>query len=242
MKEYPICPKCGQNKCRIIKGVCQFCYINEYTKLHRKRKYPSSDKIIITDLQKEFISGCLLGDGCISNIKYGRKSPSFGIDRMFSDIEYARWQYSFIQNLCSRDLSIRDRYNKTTQKTHKCCTIQTRYIPQLLEIRNLWYLNEIKIIPTNLKLTKLIMQIWYCDDGSLEKFNSGSFRIKFSTHGFSIEENMFLIDLLNEKYNIKSSLHKDKDKFKICINSNYAPIVFDDLKKDFPNGMQRKLL
>lgn len=236
---YQECPKCKRNKFRIIKGLCQSCYTSLYNKNHFVRKRPGD--VLLTEIQKEFLTGCLLGDGWLSNLKYGRRNPSFGVDRKRDDLEYLKWQFSFIENLCSRPISLRDRYNKTTKKIKKHCCFETRFLPSLLEFRKLWYPNEIKIVPLSLQLTKLIMQIWYCDDGSLEVMPSSNYRIKFSTHGFSKCENLFLISLLEERYNTDFSLHKDGNQYKICAGINSAPIVIADLKDNFPLGMERKM-
>lgn len=239
MKQHPECPKCERNQFRIIKGMCQSCYVTDFNRKRFVRKHPKN--VVITDLQNEFITGSLLGDGWISNLKYGRKSPNFGIDRKQDDLEYLKWQYEFVSSLCLRPIILKDKLNKTTGDIQKHCLFETRFLPSLLEFRKLWYPNDVKIVPANLKLTKLVMQIWYCDDGSLEVFDSGNFRLKFSTHGFSKDENMFLIYLLQDRYNEDFSLTKDGDKYTIRANTKAAVVVIKDLEEEFPPGMERKL-
>lgn len=239
-----ICPLCQKNKYRIIRGICQNCY--NLARHHNNidgynTKLINTNSIILTPIQDEFITGSLLGDAWVTNLKYGRKSPSFGIDRKQEDLEYLEWQYGFVSNLCLRPIVLKDRFNKTTKKTHQHCSFETRYLPSLLNFRKLWYPNDIKIVPSKLKLTKLIMQIWYCDDGSLEIMDSGNFRIKFSTHGFTKDENMFLISLLDNRYNEKFSLVPDGDKYTIRANVKVAPVLIKDLTDNFPPGMKRKL-
>lgn len=204
------------------------------------RKYEKD--ILLSPMQIEFMTGCLLGDAWLSNLKYGRKSPCFGIDRKLDDLEYLKWQFSFVNNLCGRDIILKDKYNKTTKKTQQHCTFETRYLPSLLELRKLWYPHDIKVIPSDLKLSRLIVQIWYCDDGSLEKFSNGNFRIKFSTHGFTKDENIFLIDLLKDRYCEDFSLGKDRDKYIIRADTKTAPVLYEDLKEGFPPGIERKML
>jgi hypothetical protein len=232
------CSLCEKPACK--RGYCNSCYTVLLRNGFLKRKFEKD--LSITDLQKEFMTGSLLGDAWISNLKYGRQSPCFGIDRKQGDLEYLIWQYEFVSNLCSRQITLKNKLNKTTGKTQKHCLFETRYLPSLLEFRKLWYPDEIKVVPSDLKLTKLIMQIWYCDDGSLEIFESGNFRIKFATQGFSKDENIFLIDLLKDRYCEKFSLHKDKDKWRICASSKVSPVVIEDLKDGFPPGMERKMI
>lgn len=52
---------------------------------------------------------------------------------------------------------------------------------------------------------------------------------------------MFLINLIDDRYNIKSSLHKDRNKYRICVGSKFAPIILNDLKCEFP-PMDRKII
>lgn len=221
------------------RGYCN----SHYTVLLRngsiKRKFEKD--LLLTDLQKEFIIGSLLGDGWITNLKYGRKSPAFGIDRKQDDLEYLKWQFSFVENLCSRDIVLKDKYNKTTKKTQKHCSFETRFLPSLLEFRKLWYPNDKKIVPNDLSLSRLIMQIWYCDDGTIEKYDNGNFRIKFATNGFTKDEVIYLIDLLEDRYNSEFSLNKDENNFRIVATTKTAPILMEDLLVDAP-PMVRKFL
>lgn len=59
--------------------------------------------------------------------------------------------------------------------------------------------------------------------------------------GFTKDENIFLIDLLKDRYCEKFSLVKDGTKFTIRANTKAASVIIDDLKEEFPPGMQRKL-
>lgn len=194
----------------------------------------------ITDIQNEFITGSLLGDAHLTNLKYGRKSPSFSIQRKIADIDYLVWEYTFLNKLCSREIYKKDRYNKTTGKTIKQCGFDTRFLPCLLPFRQKWYPNGIKIVPQDIKLSKLIMQIWYCDDGSIEIISKNSFRIKLCTHGFLKEESEFLIELLKERYDEKFYLCKDGKHFFIRTNTKGSRAMLLDMKEGFP-PMPRKL-
>lgn len=231
------CLLCEKEACK--RGYCNSCYTVLLRNGSITRKFEKD--VTITNLQKEFITGSLLGDGWISNLKYGRKSPCFGIDRKQNDLSYLEWQYKFVDNLCSRPILLKDKFNKTTKKTQKHCLFETRYLPSLLEFRTLWYPNDIKIVPPSLQLTKLIIQIWYCDDGSLEVFDSGNFRIRFATNGFSKDEVLFLTDLLKDRYNSKFAINKDGKNFRIVAPTETAPILMEDMKEHFP-PMERKLI
>lgn len=231
------CSSCDKNACK--RGYCNTCYTVNLRNGSIERKFKK--EVELSSTQIEFITGALLGDAWLSNLKYGRKSPCFGIDRKLDDLDYLKWQYQFVENLCSRPWITKDKYNKTTKKTQQHCLFETRYLHSFLELRKLWYPNNIKVVPDNLSLSRLIVQVWYCDDGSLEKLDSGNFRIKFATNGFTKDEVIFLIDLLKDRYNSDFSLNKDDNNFRILVPTSTAPILMEDLKQDFP-PMPRKLI
>ena len=239
-----ICKRCNKPATSLRRlYYCKNCYVTLMSKGELKRKYPVN--VDITNLQKEFITGCLLGDGYLSKLSKS-KNPSFGIDRQLKDLKYLKWQYDFIKNLCSCPIHISDRLNKTTGRVRHHCSLWTRSLPSLLELRHKWYPNGIKIIPPDLKLSKLIMQIWYCDDGSLEthistKNRPNSHRIKFATHGFAEQEIKFLIKLLEDRYQQSFSIAKDRDRFTIRAGVNTTKVLLADLKENFPPGIERKM-
>lgn len=235
------CPKCHRTKYRIIKRLCQSCYSIEFNRCKFVRKLSDPKTIVLSDFQKEFLTGSLLGDGWITNLKYGRKNPAFGVDRKQDDLGYLKWQFNCVKNLCSRSFVLKDKYNKITNKIQKHCLFETRFLSCLLELRKLWYPNNVKIVPSSLTLTRLVIQIWYCDDGSLEVFESGSFRIKFATNGFSKDEVIFLADLLKDRYCADFSIHKDGSNFRIVASSKTAPILMKDLANDHP-PLSRKFI
>lgn len=60
-------------------------------------------------------------------------------------------------------------------------------------------------------LTPISLVLWLMGDGS--GMRDGGFKI--ATHSFSIEDNLYIIDLLKEKYGLKVTLHKHGNK--VCI-------------------------
>lgn len=59
------------------------------------------------------------------------------------------------------------------------------------------------------------LAIWYMDDGS----NNGD-GITLNTHSFTVEEQKLLQNLLLNKFQITTTLVKDRSKFKIAIGSH----------------------
>lgn len=161
--------------------------------------------VILTEFQKEYLDGLMLGDGNLhlSKNKDAAKNPFLSIVRSIKDIEYLRDNLKVFQNLCTenfKDVHQASIFDKRTNKNYYNCKFSTRYLPCLMPTYNRWYFNGKKIIPNDLKLTPLTCSIWFYDDGSLEKSkkNNGRLKLKLSSHSFTKEENLFLIKQMNE--------------------------------------------
>ena len=75
------------------------------------------------------------------------------------------------------------------------------------------------------------------DDGS----NNGS-NITLNTHCFSNEEQEMVQDLFYRKFGIKTSLVKDRSKFKIAIGYNESPKFMEIVKSHIISSMSYKIV
>lgn len=94
------------------------------------------------------------------------------------------------------DISYNMYYDKRTNKNYERYSFKTYVNEGFTEIYNLWYKNNVKIIPKNLKLNKIICLIWYIGDGSLVTSKRTQY-IKLATNCFTKEdqENILLPQL-----------------------------------------------
>lgn len=127
-------------------------------------------------------------------------------------------------------------------KEYGAVKFNTLSLPCFNVFRELFYNSDgIKIIPSNLEdlLTARGLAYWYMDDGY--KTVKGLY---LSTESFTIEENNFLVEILQNKFGLACSVHKhtnghriyipstSKDKFVELVKPYVLPIFYYKLDLD----------
>ena len=92
---------------------------------------------------------------------------------------------------------------------------QTRQLPCLTDIYNLFYINKIKIVPNNIYelLTPVALAHWIMGDGSA--VNKG---LVLCTDSFSLEQTILLLNVLVIKYELDCTLWKQSSGWRIYIS------------------------
>lgn len=206
--------------------------------------------ILLTDKVKQILVGTLLGDSTIS--KYRRDCESVKIlnsrvstTHSIKQKEYVKYLQELInqENLkCNYTEDLKEHHSKINNRTivtfGQCSLSTTRNIV-FNSWRDLWYPNNIKIVPRELVdtyLSPLAIAIWFMDDGSK---NNCSYYLH--TEGFSIEDVNFLRGLLNSKYNINTCLHSMRGKPTIYISAKSRNVFTTLILPYVCNSMKYKL-
>jgi ubiquinol-cytochrome c reductase cytochrome b subunit len=87
-----------------------------------------------------------------------------------------------------------------------------------------------------LYLTPLALAIWIMDDGT---YHGSSVRI--ATNCFNLNEHEILIKIFKDKYNINTTLHKNRDNYQIYIKKESLPLLIDYVLPYFHLSMYYKL-
>ena len=182
----------GSNKKSVLRQLKRY----EIVANHAQRKFEDIKKVPLTDFQKEFLFGTLLGDGCIG--KHGRinKAYRFFIGHCEKQVEYLRWKHKIIEGLSSKILKrIDKRGNSIMYNFH------TLTHPDLEFFEKFFYINRVKIVRPELEqyLTPFSLAVWFCDDGSCYR-KKGKFSL--ATDGFSLEDHLILKNIFKNKFNI----------------------------------------
>jgi hypothetical protein len=216
----------------------------------------------LSNIQQSVLIGLLLGDGCLFLGKSNR-NPLLSVARAEKDLEYLKWQYEIFKDLCSdKGIIISNKLDRKTGKTYKVFKFRTRALPVLKPFYDLWYPNKKKVIPSNLELDKISIAVWLCDDGCIRLKNGRNGKIgpalqlKLSTNSFSKSEVTILKNKLYDRYNFEFKICHDslnwykKRNPNYIINNDYnfflktftkgTDIIFNDIKDNFPPGMERK--
>ena len=172
--------------------------------------------IILSDTQIEVLNGALLGDGHLTHIDKNRNSCLSYTSKSKQHVKYVM-DY-FTDYITNEGLAYRQVYDKRTLKVYENYKFRTQMNETLTIIRNKWYINRIKIIPTDLILTPLTCLIWYIGDGCLMKNKN---YIKLSTHCFTYDELQNIIIPQLKQFDAKLSL-TDKTQYYVYIPRKFV--------------------
>ncbi|HUC95472.1 MAG TPA: LAGLIDADG endonuclease [Candidatus Saccharimonadia bacterium] len=169
----------------------------------------------LSSVQSAILVGSLLGDGTLRR-QGNRKNALFEVNHSHKQKEYVDWKwqhfhkYILTQPKARKSNGFRIAYRFTTQS-----------LPIFTEYYRWFYSNgKGKEIPTNLKLNKLSLAVWFMDDGSM---SYSSFYL--NTQQFSLSEQEFLIKLLLKTFGLNSALNRDKKYFRLRINNESSKLM-----------------
>lgn len=185
----------------------------------------------LSQTAREVVWGCLFGDGSLVKLKPFKQMGKGGqmrickyrhyrlqIRHSSKQREYAEWLYSYLFPLCPglREYKFADKRNG---KIRFVIDLVTRTHSYFSRLRKYFYPKGKKAIKRKLlnKLTPLGLAVWFMDGGT------GSFkrnRVWLSANCFSLEEQKIIQDYFREKWNIKTSIVKERNQYKISFNSD----------------------
>lgn len=176
-----------------------------------KYKYETLRQIPITDIQKQFIVGTLLGDGCLyQDNKRSNYKLSFG--QCDKQKEYFDWKIDIMKPFipCFRR-SIDKRGNSIMWQ---CSSISH---PDFNQFGDTFYdADRTKIIPFDLEryLTPLALATWIMDDGSLNAYVN----MRICTMSFTEQEHYRLQAHLKNKFNLESKVMGLDNRLYLSLN------------------------
>ena len=157
----------------------------------------------LTERQKAIIVGCLLGDGAMRC----KTNALLEINHSIKQREYVEWKYNELKEIVST--KPHKRFGNAGRIAYR---FTTKSLPELTEIYRRFYSGTKKIIPDNLKIHPLSLAVWFMDDGCK------SYRaIYLNTQKFSPIEQADLRSLLKQQFDIKATLNKDKEYYRLRI-------------------------
>lgn len=154
------------------------------------------EKYSFTEEQMDFINGLLLSDGTIS-----KKSCALKVNT--SSYEFAKFIYDNLPSeiWCDSCILKQERIDNRTKKTYTTYRLYTHANEAFKDLRNLWYVNDKKVVPENLIINKKVLLNWYLGDGCLSQnhIKKITHLIKLCTNSFNETEiNKILLPQLKE--------------------------------------------
>lgn len=125
--------------------------------------------------------------------------------------EYFDYVLSFFLPYCVNDYKPQSRTvrDNRTKKTYSAISFTTMQLPCFNVFKEIFYNVNVKIVPSNIQelLTPRGLAFWIMDDGS--RHGSG---LHISVYAFSNEDVDKLMFTLQNKFNLKCSIHYNRDK------------------------------
>ena len=196
------------------------------------------EKLKLTQRQREIIVGKLLGDGCLESEDKNR-TYRLKIEQFYNQKDYVDWFYQEFQEwILSKPKKKEQVVNGKVYYKYWVNTLSSgsfRFYAQQ------FYQDRKKVVPKLIHrwLTPLSLAVWFMDDGSIKSKHHRA-RI-INTQGFEKREVLRLIKVLDEKFNLKCKLRKQKEGYQIMILSESADEFAQLIKDHLCSSMKYKL-
>lgn len=192
--------------------------------------------IVIPSYQYSVIVGLLLSDGWLVIASATTLSPRLGLSQSLSHFKYVWFVFKALSHYCDRFPVIRERKRGT--KTHWCVDVVTRALPCFSEIYTLFYVNKKKVIPNNIYelLTPVAFAHLIMGDGGFK--SKGIF---LCTDSYSIQDVVRLMNVLIIRYDLKCTLHRSNEDYRIYISRKSVGKVVEIVKPHLITSMYYKV-
>jgi len=197
-------------------------------------------QITLPENLKEILVGVLLGDGYSQKPK-GCVNVIFKFKQSIIHKDYLLHLYELFKFLCPSAFKIEVSLpHAKTGKTYSSVYFNTYTLACFKELYVMFYPAGSKIIPLTIGelITPLSLAYWIADDGCWHKTNQS---VTLCTDSFSLAEVELLINVLNEKFNLKCYKCRRGSSYRIIIPSYSIPVLQSLLKDIIPSMMQHKI-
>jgi hypothetical protein len=168
-------------------------------------------KLELTEIQKEVLIGCLLGDANLSTETQGR---TWRLRMLHGEKQkdYIEAKYQIFKEFCGTGVSAY--VTKPDTRTGKPSTrysFNTLVYPCFRHYGNMFYGTDlIKKVPSNIHqlLTGRVLAYWFMDDGALKAANT--LGVRFCSESFSVEDNERLSNALKDKFGLLVTVPKHR--------------------------------
>jgi len=186
------------------------------TKSKKRLSKKERETIILSDNTAQVLVGIILGDGHIQQRSVTGNSRFLFVQTAIKHKDYYQKVFDIFKPYCTQNLKSYYKFweDKKTKQIYESLSFATMALPCFNKYREIFYLNNTKVVPSNIfnLLTNIGLAYWIMDDGS--KHGKG---LHLNVYAFSIEDVNRLIDTLKNKFGLKCSVHLKEGKFRIYI-------------------------
>ena len=167
--------------------------------------------ITIPDEVKDVLVGILLGDAHIVRRSLTSNSRLVYAQTAVKHKEYFDLVYNLFLPFCAINYMplLRTIRDNRTNNTYSVISFTTMQLPCFNVFRDMFYVLNVKKVPSNIYelLTARGLAFWIMDDGSRQELG-----LHLSVYAFSSEDVDKLMFVLQDKFNLKCSIHYNRDK------------------------------
>lgn len=211
---------------------------NKLSRIRADKRIGPHNNIIL-----EIIFGSLLGDAHAEHRKNGNGTRVTFFQEGVH-VSYLLWLHSLFSEFGYCSSNKPEILTRLGSKgiVRKIIRFRTWTYSSFNWIHDLWYNPDgIKVIPSNIGdfLTPLALAIWIMDDGG--KVNQG---LKLSTNSYTYSECLFLVKVLYDNFNLKSSVQSAGvlDQYHIYIWKESMPLLREIVLPYVHSSMKYKLI
>lgn len=181
-------------------------------------------RLSLNDHQRALVIGSILGDGNLSP-NWSNTNYRLGIGHSIKQKDYLTWKYGLLKDWV---LSEPRYYEKAQSLSFRTISHQL-----LTDLYKKFYKDGKKVIPEDIKdlFNSETIAVWFMDDGNIRKNNGKIYGYYLNTQSFSREENNYLSQVFQDKYNIKPLVIRNKNSYRLYIGVDRNK--FRDIVKDF---------
>lgn len=170
--------------------------------------------------QQDILVGLLLGDGSLEF--NGCKGTRLQVKQSEEKQEYVEWLYNHFAHIT--------RTPPQQRKDTKQWYFGTRFFENLEEIRQLFYKDGIKHVPSTIAEwfdSPLTLAVWFMDDGRLDYRAKSHYAYHIHTDSFTESDVCVLVQLLRERFGIVT-----KPYFSLCRGIYYPKLYIGKQGRD----------
>lgn len=196
-----------------------------------------SSMIKLTSYNKSVVVGLILSDGWITSISISDKNSRLGLKQSLSHSRYVWFVFFLLSHYCSSYPAFIS--TKTKDTPTYALQFFTRTLPCFTEIRSLFYVNNIKIVPEDIYnlLTPIALAHLIMGDGNADKHG-----LILCTDSYSMKDVVRLANVLMIKYRLDCSIYVKASMYpRIYIKANSMPLLRTLVSEHMSSDMLYKL-
>ena len=159
----------------------------------------------LSNRQLQLVVGSLLGDGYLMRTTSGY---SFRVNHSLSQRSYVDWKYRIMEEFV----------RTPPRRCGRCYYFRTISHPLFKEIRKHFFNGRTRRLSCGFlscHLTPFVLAVWIMDDGAKDKN-----QLRLNSQSFDMEDNNILRHILRAKFGIRTTLNRDKDRYRIRVKSS----------------------